>query len=135
MNKYLEEAKAMRKSIYGLAEGQTDEKIINNKDAFPWWNGNGVELKAGQYIRYDDDVYQVIQNHTTQPDWTPDIVPALFNKITVEEWEKWEPGNFYKKGAKVTHNNKKWVSNVDNNHWEPGATGVYTWDEYIEENE
>ncbi len=130
MNKYLEEAKAMLKSINGLAEGQSDEKIVNNKSAFPWWNGNGVELKVGQYIRYEDDVYQVIQNHTTQPDWTPDIVPALFNKITVEEWEKWEPGNFYKKGAKVTHNNKKWVSNVDNNHWEPGATGVYTWDEW-----
>lgn len=130
MNKYLEEAKTMLKSIYGLAEGQTDEKIVNNKSAFPWWNGNGVELKAGQYIRYEEDVYQVIQNHTTQSDWTPDIVPALFNKITVEEWEKWEPGNFYKKGAKVTHNNKKWISNVDNNHWEPGAVGVYTWTEY-----
>ena len=35
MNKYLEEAKAMLKSINGLAEGQTDEKIVNNKDAFP----------------------------------------------------------------------------------------------------
>lgn len=129
MNKYLEEAKNMLKSIYGLADGQSDEKIVNNKSAFPWWNGNGVELKAGQYVQYETNVYQVIQNHTTQPDWTPDIVPALFNKITVEEWEKWEPGNFYKKGAKVTHNNKKWISNVDNNHWEPGATGVYTWDE------
>lgn len=132
MNKYLEEAKAMRKSIDGLAEGQTDEKIINNKDAFPWWNGDSVELKTGQYVQYENDVYQVIQDHTTQPDWTPNIVPALFNKITVEEWEEWESGNFYKKGAKVTHNNKKWVSNVDNNHWEPGATGVYTWDEWNE---
>lgn len=132
MNKYLEEAKNMLKSIYGLADGQSDEKIVNNKSAFPWWNGNSVELKAGQYIQYETDVYQVIQNHTTQPDWTPDIVPALFNRITVEEWEEWESGNFYKKGAKVTHNNKKWVSNVDNNHWEPGATGVYTWDEWTE---
>lgn len=132
MNKYLEEAKNMLKSIYGLADGQSNEKIVNNKSAFPWWNGNGVELKAGQYVQYETDVYQVIQNHTTQPDWTPDIVPALFNKITIEEWEKWESGNFYKKGAKVTHNNKKWVSNVDNNHWEPGATGVYTWDEWTE---
>lgn len=131
MNKYLEEAKNMLKSIYGLADGQSDEKIVHNKSAFPWWNGNGVELKAGQYVQYETNVYQVIQNHVTQPDWTPDIVPALFNKITVEEWEEWKSGNFYKKGAKVTHNNKKWISNVDNNHWEPGSTGVYTWDEVI----
>lgn len=131
-NKYLVEAQAILDSINGLAQGQTDEKIVDNKAAFPWWNGNGVELTAGNYVQYEDDVYQVIQDHTTQSDWTPNIVPALFNKITVEEWEKWESGNFYKKGAKVTHNNKKWISNVDNNHWEPGATGVYTWDEVNE---
>ena len=32
----------------------------------------------------------------------------------------------YKKGDKVTHNGKTWVSNVDANVWEPG---VYGWEE------
>ena len=40
--------------------------------------------------------------------------------------------NVDERDVKVTHNNKKWISNVDNNHWEPGATGVYTWDEWTE---
>ena len=31
----------------------------------------------------------------------------------------------YAKGAKVTHNGKKWTSTADNNVWEPGAAGVY----------
>lgn len=132
-NPYLEEAKAILNSINGLAEGQTDEKIVDNKAAFPWWNGNGVDLVAGNYVQYEDDVYQVKQSHKTQADWTPDITPALFNKVTAGGgFEPWESGHFYAKGAKVTHNNKKWISNVDNNHWEPGATGVYTWDEVTE---
>lgn len=131
-NPYMAEAEAIRASINGLAQGATDEKIVDNKAAFPWWNGNGVNYVTDDILRYNDSVYRVIQNHTTQPDWAPDVVPALYNKITVTEWEEWESGNFYKKGAKVTHNDKKWVSNADNNHWEPGATGVYTWDEWTE---
>ena len=34
--------------------------------------------------------------------------------------------NTYKKGDKVIHNGKTWVSDVDNNSWEPG---VYGWSE------
>ena len=132
-NPYLVEAQAILDSINGLAQGQTSEKIVDNKAAFPWWNGNGVDLTAGNYVQYEDDVYQVKTSHRTQSDWTPDITPALFNKVTASgDFEPWESGHFYAKGAKVTHNNKKWVSNVDNNHWEPGATGVYTWDEVTE---
>ena len=32
----------------------------------------------------------------------------------------------YAKGAKVSHNGKHWISDVDNNVWEPG---VYGWSE------
>lgn len=35
----------------------------------------------------------------------------------------------YANGDKVTHNEKKWVSDVDSNVWEPG---VYGWSEYTE---
>ena len=128
-NPYLEEAKEYRKAIDTFAKNQTDETLIDNKAAFDPWHV-GVAVNAGKILRYSGNLYRVIQPHTTQADWTPDITPALYNKITVAEWEKWEPNNFYAKGAKVTHNNKKWISNVDNNHWEPGAVGVYTWDEY-----
>lgn len=131
-NPYLEEAKKIRKAITKFAENQTDETLVDNQSAFPFWSGNGLQVKTGEIYRYEDSIYRVMQDHTTQPDWTPNIVPALYNKITVTEWEEWQSGNFYKKGAKVTHNSKKWVSNVDNNHWEPGATGVYTWDEVTE---
>lgn len=32
--------------------------------------------------------------------------------------------NPYTKGDKVTHNGKTWISDIDNNVWEPG---VYGW--------
>lgn len=44
------------------------------------WVAN-IPLKSGQRVTYKNDVYKVLQSHTTQIDWTPDIVPALFNKV------------------------------------------------------
>lgn len=132
MNKYMQQAEAMRESITGLAEGQSDEKLIDNMAAFPFWNPNGVDYTADMLLQYDGGLYRVVQAHRSQADWTPDITAALYNRVTADEYEEWESGRFYAKGAKVTHNGKKWISNVDNNHWEPGAVGVYTWDEVTE---
>lgn len=132
MNKYMQEAIAFRTGVDGLAVGQSDEKLVENKAAFPYWNPNGVDYLAGMLLQYNDGLYRVVQAHKSQADWTPDIVAALYNRVTADEYEEWESGRFYAKGAKVTHSGKKWVSNVDNNHWEPGATGVYTWDEVTE---
>lgn len=56
-----------------------------------------------------------------------------------EEWPEWYRWlgigpNPWKNGSKCTHNGKKWVSQVDNNIWEPGRRGVYDniWKEYTE---
>ena len=132
MNKYLEEAKEYRKAIDTFAKNQNDETLIDNKAAFEFWSPNGVEYSAGKIVQDDDKLYRCIQPHRSQSDWKPELVPALFTRITKQDWEEWDDKNSYAKGARVTHNDKKWVSNVDNNIWEPGATGVYTWDEWIE---
>ena len=41
-------------------------------------------------------------------------------------WEQPDSTNPYMAGDKVTHNGKTWVSDIDNNVWEPG---VYGWTE------
>lgn len=38
----------------------------------------GLGVAAGERIRYQDAVYVVVQAHTTQADWRPDAVPALY---------------------------------------------------------
>lgn len=128
MNKHMQEAKAIRASIDGLAANQTDEILIDNMAAFPHWNGDGVQYLTGMHVQYDGKLYRVIQPHTSQPDWTPDKVPALFVRVSVEEFPEWvQPTGVhdaYKKGDKVTHNGLRWISAADSNVWEPG---VYGW--------
>ena len=43
------------------------------------------------------------------------------------EWVKWDGIGLipYQTGSKVTHNGEKYISQVDDNIWEPGALGVY----------
>ena len=132
-NIYLEQAKQIRQAINTFAANQTDEILINNKVAFPFWSGDGIALKVGDIVQYDNDIYRVVQAHNTQEDWTPDAVPALFTKISLEEYPDWtQPTgaqDAYAKGAKCIHNGKKWISDIDVNVWEPGA---YGWSEVNE---
>ena len=41
----------------------------------------GVEYAADERIRYEWKLYKVLQGHTSQADWTPDITPSLYERI------------------------------------------------------
>lgn len=133
MNRYLQKAEEIRKAINKFAENQTDETLIDNKSAFQLWNGNGVAVKAGEIYLFNDELYRVVQDHTTQNDWTPDVAVSLYVEISVEEFPEWKQPqgahDAYKIGKKVSHNGKHWINTYDNNIYEPG---VYGWEEINE---
>ena len=129
INPYMQEAKEIRKAIDIFAENQTDETLIDNKAAFSLWRP-GIAAEKDKIYRFGDDLYRVNQDHKTQDDWAPDITPALFTKISLEEYPEWvQPTgaqDTYNAGDKCSHNGKHWVSNLDGNVWEPG---IYGWSE------
>lgn len=126
-----EQARQLRKLLEGQTEAMTDEKILNYPDFVEKWK-SGVNYTAGKRLEYNGTIYKVLQDHTSQDDWTPDAAPSLFAKVlipdssVIPEWEQPDSTNPYSAGDKVTHNGKTWVSDVDNNVWEPG---VYGWSE------
>lgn len=89
----------------------------------------GEELKIGNIRKYNDINYVVIQAHTTQSDWTPDVVPALFlaRPEPAAGYTEWvQPAgahDAYQAGDRVTHNGLDWESTINANVWEPGVTG------------
>ena len=99
------------------------------------WTSNSVEYVVGDIRLYGDELYRCLTAHTSQSDWAPDAAPSLWVKIADPsvEYPDWvQPTgstDAYASGAKVTHNNKKWTSDVDANVWEPG---VYGWTEVTE---
>ena len=130
----LEETKAMIDALVTLRNSATDEQALRASALYPKWKIDTAYQK-GERVLYNDILYKVLTDHTSQADWTPDAVPSLFAKVlipdknVVPEWEQPESTNPYAKGDKVTHNGKTWQSTTDSNVWEPG---IYGWEEIAE---
>ena len=128
------EAKAFISALVTLRESATDEQALAAPALYPAWC-SGVYYAAGIRVLYNSILYKVLTAHTSQDDWTPDAAPSLFAKVlipdetVIPEWEQPDSTNPYSAGDKVTHNGKTWMSDIDNNVWEPG---VYGWTEQSE---
>lgn len=114
-----------------------DEQAVSASFLFSEWDPNGVSYTAEvSKVSYDGLLYKCLQDHVSQQSWNPKDAVSLWVRIDdpAEEWPEWRQPtgahDAYKLGAKVSHNEKHWISNVDNNVWEPG---VYGWDEHVEE--
>lgn len=131
MGRYLEAAKVVRAAMDAAAAVLTDEQALEAAALYPAWSAAG-DYDAGERVRFGGALYKCLQAHAAQPDWTPTAAPSLWAKVLVSDtgaplpWEQPESTNPYRKGDKVTHAGKTWVSTIDNNVWEPG---VYGWEE------
>ena len=112
-------------SYYNSRTKQAIRKITNAPD----WS-IGVYLSRGSQVVYQYVIYNVIQSHTTQGDWTPDISTSLFRRAPVvisgENYPRWsqpiDAEDAYVQGEKVTHNGEDWQSDINANVWEPGVS-------------
>lgn len=121
--------KGFRKKVEMASASVDDTEAVEIIELFPKWE-SGRSVSVGERFQYSGKLYKCVQAHTTQSDWTPDITPALWVVVSIEEYPEWiQPigaHDAYAAGAKVSHNGKHWISTVDSNVWEPG---VYGWNE------
>lgn len=122
-----------------LQANLTDEQALQVDAFYPNWEPDQAYV-TGDIRRYNSELYRILQDHTSQTDWTPDVTPSLYKKVGepdpetgIEPWVQ-PTGDIdpYMTGDVVSHNEKVWTSDVDNNVWEPG---VYGWTEKVESGE
>lgn len=113
-------------------------------EIFPSWTP-GVAYKTGNRVQYNGTIYKVLQPHTSQEDWKPDVAVSLFAPMndqdepegTLNIYPEWKQPtgstDCYATGAKVSHNGKKWVSLVEANVWEPSDVNSTLWKKEEEE--
>ena len=110
-----------------------DNTALRMVEFYPDWAA-GQDYPVGFKVQYGGMLWRCLQAHTSQTGWDPNNAPSLWAKVlipdetVVPEWEQPGSTNPYSVGDKVTHNGKTWVSDIDNNVWEPG---VYGWTEAI----
>ena len=91
----------------------------------------GEDVQIGNLRKHNGITYVVIQAHTTQADWTPDVVPALFLVRNApapgDDYAVWvQPSgahDAYSVGDRVTHNGKNWENTSAANVYAPGVWG------------
>lgn len=116
-------------------EGTLDDITISEHPAlFPIWTENWTGA-AGTIVRDGGNLYRSIHDVGAGQNTKPSETPAMWTQIgdPTEEYPMWiQPigaHDAYSVGAKVSHNDKKWVSTVDGNVWQPS---VYGWEEVTE---
>ena len=128
-----EHARRLRRLIEQTSAFLDDTDALNGVELFPHWS-DSKEYEAGERVNYNGTLFKCLTAHTSQPSWTPDVSPSLWVRVDDPsiEWPEWiQPTgatDAYPLGAKVSHNSKHWISDVDNNVWEPG---VFGWTEDI----
>ena len=108
-----------------------DNTAMRMVEFYPEWS-EGTDYTVGYKVQRGGKLWRCLQAHTSQTGWEPDSAPSLWAKVLIPdetvilEWEQPDSTNPYSAGDKVAHNGKTWVSDIDNNVWEPG---VYGWTE------
>ena len=102
-------------------------KAYKTKDVFSY----GVNAVG------DPQLYQVLQDHTSAAEWTPDTAVSLYKAIGVTEegYPEWvQPlgaSDAYNTGDIVSYNSTLYRSTIDANVWSPEAYPA-GWEVYVE---
>lgn len=135
-------AKQMHRFLQIMAQQMEldDSTTMEIADLYEPWEIRH-DYKPGKIVKYgvnadnETQLYTVLQEHTSQEDWTPDVAVSLFKKVgfTPSGYPVWtQPlgaSDAYMKDDIVSFEGSLWISTIDNNVWQPG---VYGWNHYSE---
>lgn len=106
-------------------------ECIAEVKSYPEWKpGLAVKAEDGdkpaEVYLYKTNLWRVLQDHTTQADWAPDVAVSLFAKFYdpaagPQPWEQPESTNPYQIGDFVTYKGHLWRCKIKNNVWSPDA--------------
>lgn len=101
----------------------SDEELLTLVKIYPSWDV-GIDYKVGDLVNYHNRLWEVLQDHTSQADWSPDVAHSLFTEKTPEgvitEWKQPTGAHdAYNTGDQVLYNDKTYESTIDANVWNP----------------
>lgn len=128
--KTLEFRKAVQLFLGTLDSDNDVDKILAVASVFPKYQV-GKAYKVKDVFSYgvnsvgDTQLYQVLQDHVSSEQWTPDTSTSLYKKIGVTEdgYPEWvQPlgaSDAYNTGDVVSYNGTLYKSVIDGNVWSP----------------
>lgn len=127
-----EHLRKLREMIVKASASLTDTDALESMELFDNWKAD-TAYTTDTRLRYEGKLYKVLQNHTSQADWTPDVAVSLYVEVaepgTIPVWRQPTGStDAYMKGDKVhfpTESDPVYISTIDYNTWQPT---VYGWE-------
>lgn len=91
----------------------------------------GITVERGAVVSFANTLWRCLQAHVTQGGWQPSTTPALWTRYytpdVVPDWvQPISASDAWPFGAHVMHRTKEWISQIQDNVWEPGvAAGLW----------
>lgn len=131
MNK-IQIAEQFRRALQMFAASLADEQAMEVATVFDSWAADKA-YAAGEYVTYgkngvgDPQLYKVVQAHTSQIDWLPDMTASLYTPIGLDDsgYPVWSAPtgahDAYNIGDIVNYNGTLYKSLIDGNAYSPEA--------------
>lgn len=129
-NEQLKISGQLFRALQMFAATLTDEQAMEVATVYDPWRV-GKSYATGEYITYgkngvgDPQLYKVVQAHTSQADWTPDITTSLYDAVGLDEqgYPVWSQPtgahDAYNTGDIVDYNGTLYQSTIDGNVYSP----------------
>ena len=126
----LQAAEQFRKALQMFAASLTSEQALEVATIYDPYKV-GKAYVVGEYLTYgtnatgDPQLYKVVQDHTSQAEWTPDANPSLYEPIGLNEegypvWSRPSGAHdAYNTGDIVDYNGTLYKSLIDGNTYSP----------------
>jgi hypothetical protein len=126
----IKQAEAIREAMDIAGAVLTEEMALECVRLYRPWEID-KSYQVGEYLTYgqngvgDPQLYKIVQAHTSQSDWTPDITPALYDAIGLDDsgYPVWSQPtgahDAYNRGDIVNYNGTLYRSMIDGNTYSP----------------
>ena len=126
----IQAAEQMRRALQMYAQTLTDDEAMEIATLYPKYEV-GKAYKVDEMFTYgvndvgDPQLYRVVQDHTSQADWAPDVTDSLYSPIGLNEngypvWSKPTGAHdAYNIGDIVDYNGTLYESLIDGNVYSP----------------
>lgn len=126
----MQAAEQLRRALQMFAASLTDEQAMEVVAVFdPWVSGKAYVV--GDFVTYgensvgDPQLYKVVQAHTSQENWTPDVTASLYDAIGLDDsgYPVWSQPtgshDAYNTGDIVNYNGTLYQSLINGNVYAP----------------
>jgi len=117
----LSSKRVLREQMAAKLNDLPDDELDTVTYLYEEWSGEGLAVEVDELQRRNGKLWRALQAHTTQPEWPPEAVPALWARVR-ESGTEWFAGEQVEVGTVRTYQGTSYTAlqaHTTQLGWEP----------------